>query len=75
MNGDFMDMHLHSCYSDDGEYSPAELVEKCAESGIKIMAIADHNCVKAHEEGERAGRPGRESNMFPRWKSTAHSAA
>lgn len=54
MNGDFMDLHLHSCYSDDGEYSPAELVEKCAECGIKIMAIADHNCVKAHEEGERA---------------------
>ena len=40
-------MHMHTNYSDDGEFSPEELVKKCYVAGIKIMSIADHNSVKA----------------------------
>ncbi len=45
-----IDLHIHSRYSDDGEYTPAELVAQCAALGIKIMSITDHNCVQAIPE-------------------------
>ncbi len=54
MKEKFIDLHMHSYYSDDGEFSPIEIVRKCKEQGIRIMAIADHNCVRANLEGERA---------------------
>ena len=25
----FIDLHMHSLYSDDGEFTPTQLVEKC----------------------------------------------
>lgn len=52
-NDKYIDMHMHSCYSDDGEYTPAELVEMCRKRNIRIMAIADHNCVRANFEGQK----------------------
>lgn len=55
----YIDLHMHSIYSDDGEFTPAELVEKCKEAGIKVMSIADHNSAKANVEAkieaQRAG--------------------
>lgn len=45
-----IDMHIHSCYSEDGEYAPAALIQMCIDAGISIMAIADHNCVKGARE-------------------------
>lgn len=48
----FIDLHMHSLYSDDGEYTPTELVEKCHNNGIRIMAIADHNSVKGIDEAK-----------------------
>ena len=50
------DLHMHSRYSDDGDYSPEELVNKCKEAGIVCMAIADHNCVSAVKEGRTAAK-------------------
>ena len=46
----YIDLHMHSKYSDDGEFSPKQLVQKCKDAGIQIMAIADHNSVKAIDE-------------------------
>lgn len=46
----YIDLHMHSLYSDDGEFTPTQLVEMCHEKGIQIMAIADHNSVKAIDE-------------------------
>lgn len=46
----FIDLHMHSLYSDDGEFTPTQLVNKCFDAGVKIMAIADHNYVKAIDE-------------------------
>lgn len=34
-----IDLHMHSRYSDDGEFTPTELVEKCVASGIQTMSI------------------------------------
>ncbi len=51
-----IDLHMHSRYSDDGEFTPTELVEKCAASGIRIMSITDHNSVRANSEAQRAAK-------------------
>lgn len=48
----FIDLHMHSLYSDDGEFTPTELVEKCHNNGIRVMAIADHNSVKGIDEAK-----------------------
>ena len=49
-----IDLHMHSRYSDDGEYTPAELVEQCARAGVHMMSVTDHNCAKANEEAQKA---------------------
>ncbi|MDF3002835.1 MAG: histidinol phosphatase [Bacillota bacterium] len=49
----FIDLHMHSYYSDDGEFSPTELVKRCSDRGITIMAISDHNSIKAVEEARK----------------------
>jgi len=43
---------MHSKYSDDGDFTPAELVARCKEAGIKVMSIADHNSAKANAEAK-----------------------
>lgn len=48
----YIDLHMHSIYSDDGEFTPTTLVEKCHQAGITIMSIADHNSVKATNEAQ-----------------------
>ena len=53
MNKSYIDLHMHSLYSDDGEFTPTRLVEMCHEAGVKIMAIADHNWVKAIDEAKK----------------------
>ncbi|MEA4912000.1 MAG: PHP domain-containing protein [Oscillospiraceae bacterium] len=45
-NGLFIDLHMHSAFSDDGEFSPEQLVERCAAAGVRIAALSDHNCVR-----------------------------
>ena len=51
-----IDLHMHSRYSDDGEFTPMELVEQCVASGIQTMSITDHNTVRANAEAEDAAR-------------------
>ncbi len=53
MTKSYIDLHMHSMYSDDGEYTPTQLADMCHEAGVKIMAIADHNWVKANEEAKK----------------------
>ena len=48
-----IDLHMHSTYSDDGDFTPAQLVNMCHQAEIRIMAISDHNCVKANKEAEK----------------------
>ncbi len=42
-----IDLHIHSHQSLDGEFTEAELLRQAKESGLSIMAIADHNTVRA----------------------------
>lgn len=46
----YIDLHMHSKYSDDGEFSPKELVDLCLEKGVKYFSIADHNSTKGIAE-------------------------
>ena len=54
-----VDLHIHSNISNDGDFSPAELMKMCSKAGIKTAALADHNSVRgvaeAIKEGEKFG--------------------
>lgn len=40
----FVDMHIHSIYS-DGTYTPEEIVRRALENGAGLISICDHNAV------------------------------
>ena len=42
-----IDLHIHSIYSDDGEFNVEELMRKAEAAGLIVAAIADHDSVKA----------------------------
>ncbi|MCI8745703.1 MAG: phosphatase, partial [Lachnospiraceae bacterium] len=31
-----IDLHMHSIYSDDGQFTPQELAEQCAACGVEV---------------------------------------
>ncbi len=45
-----IDLHIHSNYSNDADFSPSHLVSLCLDAGLSHAAIADHNSVKAIDE-------------------------
>ena len=45
-----IDLHMHSCYSSDGEFEPKVLIQKAKEAGIEIVALSDHNIMKGIDE-------------------------
>lgn len=53
------DLHMHSKFSSDGEFSPKELIQMAKEAGLKTVALSDHDCVfgvkEMMEEGRKAG--------------------
>lgn len=49
-----IDLHMHSIYSDDGEFDSKTLVQMCHQKGLTHFAITDHNSVKAIEEAKAA---------------------
>lgn len=48
----WLDLHMHSNISNDGEFSPKQLIELCSDSSIKVVALADHNSVRGIEEAQ-----------------------
>lgn len=50
------DLHMHSRFSEDGEFTPELLVEQCAACGITTMSITDHNVARANPFAEIAAR-------------------
>ena len=54
MNNKNTDLHLHSTASDGG-YSPTELVKKCFEVNLQIVALTDHDTVGGIQEAIEAG--------------------
>ncbi len=45
-----IDLHMHSRFSDDGQFTPKSLVEQCHKAGVTVMAVTDHNCAEANQE-------------------------
>ena len=45
----YADLHIHSIYS-DGTLTPNEILVKCVDNGIKVLAITDHDTVSGIEE-------------------------
>jgi len=47
------DLHLHTTAS-DGRHSPADLVRLCAEQGLRVISITDHDTLAGLEEAREA---------------------
>jgi len=45
-----IDLHVHSKYSDDGEFGIQDIINKCTNNKIKILSITDHNSVRGVDE-------------------------
>lgn len=60
----YIDLHMHSIYSDDGEFAPSQLVDFCLAKKVKYFSIADHNCVKAIDEA-KAYCAGKDIEIIP----------
>lgn len=41
-----IDLHIHSAYSDDGEFSIRNIMEQCKAANITYVSITDHNTVR-----------------------------
>ena len=48
-----VDLHLHT-HASDGTLSPADLVDLCAERGLKLIAISDHDSTEGLSEAREA---------------------
>jgi hypothetical protein len=45
-----VDLHIHSSYSLDGEFSVLDLFKEVEARGVKLAAIADHDCIDSARE-------------------------
>ena len=60
----YIDLHMHSYYSDDGEFEPKQLIDLCLEKDIKYFSIADHNSVRGIKEAKEYC-VGKNINIIP----------
>jgi predicted metal-dependent phosphoesterase TrpH len=49
MNERYVDLHIHSCFS-DGTMTPAEILEHAAAQSLSFIAIADHNVLEGSRQ-------------------------
>jgi len=58
------DLHVHSCYSNDGVSTPDQIVEVAVQVGLGCVAITDHNSFEAYFDIKDNGKviiiPGEE---------------
>jgi len=47
-----MDLHMHSNISNDGEFTPSDLMQMCRQSGLTCVALSDHNSVRGIMEAQ-----------------------
>lgn len=59
-----VDLHLHSTAS-DGRFSPAEIVQKAAEGGLTVIAIADHDSVDGIPKALEAAKAFPQLKVIP----------
>lgn len=48
----WLDLHMHSNISNDGEFSPKELMTLCSKANLKVAALTDHNSIRGVEEAK-----------------------
>lgn len=53
---DRIDLHIHSSMSSDGNFPPSRLLELARETGLRAIAISDHDTVAAYPEAVQLGR-------------------
>lgn len=51
----YVDLHTHSTAS-DGVYSPAELLQRARDAGLRVLALTDHDTTNGLAEGAEAAR-------------------
>lgn len=49
----WLDLHMHSSHSDDGEFAPEALMDRCLQMGVRTAAIADHNTAAGVRQAQR----------------------
>lgn len=49
------DLHMHSNYSKDGEFTPTKLIQIAKAKGLNIVALSDHDSIKGVDEMIHAG--------------------
>ena len=54
MMKNWIDLHLHSNISDDGEFTPEELMKKCCAQGLKMISLTDHNSIRGIKKARSA---------------------
>ena len=54
-----VDLHMHSSFSSDGEFSPEEIVRMCEAQGMEYIAVTDHNSVRGAEKALKAAAKAR----------------
>ena len=59
-----VDLHLHTTYS-DGRLTPTQLVHACAESGLKVISISDHDSTEGVPEALQAARTFPQLTVIP----------
>jgi predicted metal-dependent phosphoesterase TrpH len=48
-----LDLHLHSCYSDDAGGTPEEIIKLLKKKGLQGMALTDHNTIEGSLKARR----------------------
>ena len=60
----WLDLHMHTKYSMDGQFEPADLMRQCADAGVTTVAVTDHDSARAIPEArQEAARLG--LNLVP----------
>ena len=56
MKNEFIDLHIHSNKSSDGDLTPLEICEIAKRKGLRAISIADHDTLEAYPEALLAGK-------------------
>lgn len=51
-----LDLHMHSKYSADGDFTPEELIKKCYGKGLTVVSLTDHNSIRGVPEMVASGQ-------------------
>ena len=59
-----VDLHLHTTFS-DGNLTPTELIDLCAEKGLNTVAVTDHDSTEGIEEAFQAAEKYKDFTVIP----------